>query len=68
MAKITGDTLLLDAVQAGNSDEIMKVLNEAGMHCFHCAFVRGETVADAALTHGLDVDELVEKLNVAAEK
>ena len=27
----------------------------------------GETVEDAALVHGVDVDELVEKLNEAAE-
>ncbi len=66
MANITADMLILDAVQQGNQDAIIEVFNEVGMHCLHCAFAHGETVAEAALTHGLDVDELVARLNEAA--
>ena len=68
MATITGDMLILDAVQQGNSEAVIRVFNEVGMHCLHCAFAQGETVAEAALTHGLDVDDLVERLNAAANK
>ena len=68
MAKITADMLILDAVQQGNTDAIIAVFNEVGMHCLHCAYATGETVAEAALTHGIEVDDLVEKLNQAAEK
>jgi len=67
MANITKDTLIGDAIMAGNSEAIAEVLREAGMHCFGCAIARGETVEQAAAVHGLDVDVLVEKLNEAAE-
>ncbi len=66
MAQITGNMLILDAVQQGNSEAIADVLRDIGLGCLHCAFASGETVAQAALTHGIDVDELVEKLNIAA--
>lgn len=68
MEKITADMLILDAVQQGNTDAITRVFNEVGMHCLHCAFATGETVAEAALTHGIEVEELVAKLNEAAEQ
>ena len=63
---ITAQTLIIDAVQQGNSEEVIKVLTDIGMHCFSCAFAHAETVEEAALVHGLDVDELVAKLNEAA--
>lgn len=66
MALITGNMLILDAVQQGNSDAVAEVLRDIGLGCLHCAFATGETIAQAALTHGLDVDELVERLNEAA--
>ncbi len=66
MAQITSNMLILDAVQQGNSEAVAEVLRDIGLGCLHCAFATGETIAEAALTHGIDVDELVEKLNVAA--
>lgn len=39
------------------------ILLEAGMHCLGCPASRGETIEEACEVHGLDVDELVEKLN-----
>ena len=68
MTEITADMLILDAVQQGNTDAITAVFNEVGMHCLHCAFATGETVAEAALTHGIEVEDLVAKLNEAAKK
>ena len=38
-----------------------------GMHCLGCALAHNETVEDAAIAHGIDVDELVEKLNEGAK-
>lgn len=66
MAQITGNMLILDAVQQGNSEAVAEVLRDIGLGCLHCAFATGETVAQAALTHGLDVEALVAKLNEAA--
>lgn len=45
--------------------ECAEVLFAMGMHCLGCAMSRGETVEQAAMVHGVDPDELVEKLNQA---
>ena len=34
-----------------------------GMHCLGCPASRGETVAEACMVHGVDVNALLEKLN-----
>lgn len=67
MSKITADMLIADAIKQGNSEAIAEVLYGMGMHCLGCAFARGETVAQAAEVHGIDAEELLLKLNEAAE-
>ncbi len=39
------------------------ILLEAGMHCLGCPASQGETLEEACAVHGIDVDELVKKLN-----
>ena len=34
-----------------------------GMHCLGCPHATGESIADACAAHGVNADELVEKLN-----
>ncbi len=34
-----------------------------GMHCLGCPSARGESLADACAVHGVNADELVEKIN-----
>ena len=34
-----------------------------GMHCLGCPSSQGETIEEAAMVHGVDVDELVNMLN-----
>ena len=41
---------------------------EMGMHCLGCPSARGESVEQACRVHGVDVDELVAKLNAALAK
>lgn len=43
--------------------EKAEVLLEAGMHCLGCPASQGETLEEACAVHGIDVNELVEKLN-----
>jgi len=62
---ITKDMLIIDVLNAGNQERIAKVLFDSGMHCLHCMLAHGETVAEAAEAHRIDVDELVGKLNAA---
>lgn len=66
MNKIQPDTMILDAVQCGNGEAVEAVLMDIGMHCLHCAFAHGETVAEAAMVHGIDPEELCRRLNEAA--
>ena len=35
----------------------------SGMHCIGCPASQGESLEEAAMVHGVDADELVEKLN-----
>ncbi|MBQ9145526.1 MAG: DUF1858 domain-containing protein [Clostridia bacterium] len=66
MVTITPDMMILDVVVQGNAEAVEQVLTDIGMHCLHCAFAHGETVEEAALVHGIDVNELVKRLNEAA--
>ena len=36
---------------------------ESGMHCIGCPMAMEESLEQGAEAHGLDVDELVEKIN-----
>ena len=59
--KITKDTLIMEAVELNpNAPEI---LLSYGMHCLGCAIAHGETIAEAAMVHGIDLEELLSKLN-----
>ena len=39
------------------------VLLEAGMHCLGCPSAQAETLEEACMVHGIDVEELLAKLN-----
>ena len=41
---------------------------EMGMHCLGCPSARGESVAQACAVHGVNADELVEKINAYLAK
>ena len=41
---------------------------EMGMHCLGCPSARGETIEEACAVHGVDVDELIAKLNAHEAK
>lgn len=61
MAKITKDTIIGDILDMNRATAPLFL--EMGMHCLGCPSARGETVAQACAVHGVDADELVEKLN-----
>ena len=43
--------------------ETAKVFMAAGMHCLGCPHSQGESVEEACMVHGINVDELIEALN-----
>ncbi|WP_055078659.1 DUF1858 domain-containing protein [Lagierella massiliensis] len=47
--------------------EVAPVLMEIGMHCLGCPASQAESIAEAAMVHGVDADALVEALNEAAQ-
>jgi hydroxylamine reductase len=43
--------------------EYAEILLEAGMHCLGCPASAGETLEEACMVHGIDVLDILEKLN-----
>ena len=46
-----------------SSPEKADILLEAGMHCLGCPASQEETIEEACAVHGIDIDEIIEKLN-----
>ena len=44
------------------SREDIKVLLEAGMHCLGCPSAQAESLEEAAMVHGMDINELMSKI------
>lgn len=63
---ITKDMLIIDMLNQGDAEKLAEVLQESGMHCLHCMLAHGETLEEAAAVHGIDVEQLLEKLNTVA--
>ena len=61
MATITKDTIIGDILDI--APETALVFLSIGMHCLGCPSSRGETVEQACMVHGVDVDSLLEKIN-----
>ncbi len=59
--KITGDTLISEVINL--NENAGEILMSFGMHCLGCAIAHGETVEEAALVHGIDLEKLLEALN-----
>lgn len=43
--------------------EAVKVFLSHGMHCLGCKSAEGETIAEAAMVHGIDLEKMLEDLN-----
>lgn len=59
--EITKDTLIGDILTMDQTTA--PYFLEMGMHCLGCPASRGESLEMACMVHGVDTDELVEKLN-----
>jgi hybrid cluster-associated redox disulfide protein len=42
---------------------IIPILLDAGMHCIGCPSAQGESLEEAAFVHGMDGQELIDKIN-----
>ena len=62
MAKqVTKDMLIGELVQVDPG--IVPILMAAGMHCIGCPSAQGESLAEAAMVHGINGDMLVAQIN-----
>ena len=61
MTEITKDMIIGDILDAAPSTA--EFFLEMGMHCLGCPASRGESVEMACAVHGVNPDELVEKIN-----
>ena len=61
MAQITKDTIIGDILDI--APETAPIFLSIGMHCLGCPSSRGETVEQACMVHGVDVDEVLAKIN-----
>ncbi|MCI8342234.1 MAG: DUF1858 domain-containing protein [Firmicutes bacterium] len=61
MKQVTKDTTIGELLMLDKS--VAPILMGIGMHCLGCPSSVGETLAEAAMVHGVDVGELVEKIN-----
>lgn len=43
--------------------EKTEILLEAGMHCLGCPASQAETIEEACEVHGIDLEEIIKKLN-----
>ena len=61
MAKVTGDTNIgeLLRIDAG----VAPILMGIGMHCLGCPASQGESIAEAAMVHGIDPEALVDEID-----
>lgn len=60
---ITKDMRIVDVLQA--KPESARVFSGYGMGCIHCLLAHQETVEQAAMVHGIDLDTLLAQLNEA---
>lgn len=58
---ITKEMTIGEIINADSSKA--EVLMSFGMGCVGCPSAQAETIEEAAMVHGLDLDELIEALN-----
>ncbi len=46
-----------------NAPEKAEILLNAGMHCLGCPASQEETIEEACMVHGIDVEEILNELN-----
>ncbi len=59
--KVTKDMIIADII--GLDEGTVPILMASGMHCIGCPASQGESLEEAAMVHGMDVDGLVADLN-----
>ena len=59
--KISKDMTIGELIRL--EQNIIAILMRAGMHCIGCPSAQGESLAEAAMVHGIDADVLEAQIN-----
>lgn len=54
---------VLSSCDEAHMEAVVKIFSDMGMHCLFCPHSTAETLEEAAMVHGNDVDQLVAQLN-----
>ena len=60
MADITRDMTIGEILRT--NPNVAPILMEAGMHCLGCPSAQGESLEEAAMVHGMDIEALMEQI------
>lgn len=60
MAKVTKDMTIGEILRL--DPRIAPILMEEGMHCLGCPSAQMESLEEAAMVHGMNIDELMKKI------
>ena len=60
MATITKDMTIGEILRTNPA--VAPILMEAGMHCLGCPSAQGESLEEAAMVHGMNVEDLMKKI------
>ena len=61
MATVTKEMTIGEIIMIDQG--VIAVLLNYGMHCIGCPSAQGESLEEACMVHGLDVDPLVDEIN-----
>ena len=60
MSGITKEMTIGEILQ--KNPDVAPVLMDAGMHCLGCPSAQGESLEEAAMVHGIDIDALMQAI------
>lgn len=60
MAQITKDMTIGEILTT--NPNVAPILMEAGMHCLGCPSAQAESLEEAAMVHGMDINDLMAKI------
>ena len=61
MSKINKDMIIAEILDVDRN--LASILMASGMHCIGCPSAQGESLEEACMVHGIDVEELLAELN-----
>lgn len=60
MAAITKDMTIGEILRT--NPDVAPILMNAGMHCLGCPSAQGESLEEAAMVHGMNIDDLMAQI------